>query len=84
MLYVSNRYLFFATSRITVINRHFGLRIPLTRIASLGIEDRTWQGHNGGMRRRVRIALDSGEVHLLVFNHPDKILAELRQLISPR
>jgi len=84
MLYVTNRYLVFAINRVEVRRRFGPVSVPLTRVASIGIQDRTGQAGNGGMRRRVRIALENGEVHLFVFNHPDKILAELQRFITPR
>jgi hypothetical protein len=57
-------------------------RLPLGDIETIDVQERTGTPYNGGLRRRVRVRLRSGEVHLFIMKHPDETAAELRSLAA--
>jgi hypothetical protein len=52
--------------------------VPLTEIAEVGAEPRTWRPFDGGMRTRLRVVLADGERHLFVLNGLQEVIAHLQ------
>lgn len=55
---------------------------PLTTISTIGIEPRTGQVFNGGMRDRLRLDLTDGSVEFFVLNNLDEALPVLRDAVA--
>jgi hypothetical protein len=57
------------------------LRVRLADIATVGVQERTWEPYTGGFRRRLRVALRNGDVRLFVAKDPERVVCELEQFV---
>jgi hypothetical protein len=58
-------------------------RIRMASVSRIGVMERTGTPYNGGLRRRVRVAMHNGTDHLLIMKHPDETAQKLRTLVGP-
>ena len=56
--------------------------VPLAKIVEVGVEPRSWNPFDGGLRRRLRVVVADGQRHLFVVNGVKGVLAELRGAID--
>lgn len=82
-LYVTTSELIFVPSNLARRHKNDGPpRTPLTDIADIGVQERTGTPYNGGMRRRLRVELRDGRVHLFMVNNAEQIASELNKLLQ--
>lgn len=82
-MYLTDHDLLFVPARFSSHKSEARQRIAVRQVASVDIQPRTGTLYNGGLRRRVRIRLDNGDVHLFTSNHPDRVVRELQALLWP-
>lgn len=78
-VFVTNRALYFRPGLLARLTDET-LRVPVSTVVSVSVIDRTGTLYDGGMRRRVRVVVESGKEHLFAMPHIDRRAAEIRAL----
>ena len=81
VLYVTTARLLFVPNRSNLKRNRAPRSWPLVDVESVGIAKPDWTPYTGGMHRRARVTLRSGEALLFSFGHLKTVVEELQALI---